>query len=157
MFDGILNNLNIFGSEPANDIIQTRRKDMRRDGMQVEVVIGRRAYPVHDWSRAGVSFDTPNHEWNSGHVYYEDTFVPNLKVGDDVKLTMRFSVLQGAIEVPVDARIVRVAGGRTMAEIKTLNKTAGRKFDFVIDSLNAQRFLESQAEQIMHGGRYDQF
>lgn len=151
MFENILTKLNLF-TAPANDVIETRRRDMRRDGMQVEVVIGRRAYQVHDWSRAGVSFATPDHSWNSGKVYFEDVFVPQMREGDAVKLSLRFHMLQGMVEIPVDARITRVDGGKTVAALAPLSRHAGRKFEGVIDSFNAQRFLESQVSGLTAGG-----
>lgn len=145
MFEHILSKLNLF-TAPANDVIQTRtrRSDIRREGMQVEVVIGRHAYPVHDWSRTGVSFATPDQSWNSGKVYFEETFTPQLREGDAVKLSLRFHMLHGTVEIPVDTRIARVEGGKTVAQLAPLSRHAGRKFEGVIDSFNAQRFLESQ-------------
>ncbi len=144
MFAHILSKLPLFGSTPSNDFIETQRSDMRHEGMKVEVVVGRRAYPVHDWSRGGVSFQTPDHGWNIGGVYYETYEVPKLQAGDALKITLRFHLLQGAVEIPVDAQILRVEGGATVAQLSPLSKNATRKFDGVIDSFNAERFLETQ-------------
>ena len=109
--------------------------------------LGRRSYAVHDWSRSGVSFETPDYSANIAGVYYESYAVPELKEGDMMKMTLRFSLLQGVVEIPVDARIARIDGRGTVAQLFPLSKHAGRKFDGVIDSFNAQRFLESQTAQ----------
>lgn len=145
MFNEILSKLNIFAA-PANDIIETRREP-RHDGMQVQVVIGGRAYEVYDWSRSGVAFETPDADWNIGGVFYDSYDVPRLKAGDRLKLTLRFRLLQGTVEVPVDTHIARVDGNRTVAQLSPLSRGAVRKFDGVIDSFNAQRFMESQIAQ----------
>lgn len=139
MFDSIFNP---FRETPANDVMETRRKEVRHDGMQVDVAIGRRSYAVHDWSRAGISFETPDYALSAGGAYYEDQ--PQLKAGETVKLTLRFHLLQGTVEIPLDARIMRVDGRGTVARLFPLSRTESRKFDGVIDSFNAQRFLESQ-------------
>lgn len=141
MFDSILN---VFRETPANDILETRRKEVRREGMQVDVALGRRSYAVHDWSRSGISFETPDYAASAGVAYYEDHKPPQLRAGEMVKLTLRFHLLQGTVEIPVDARITRVDGRGTVAQLFPLSRTASRKFDGVIDSFNAQRFLESQ-------------
>jgi len=140
MFDSILN---AFREPPANGSPETRRKEVRHDGMQVDVAIGRRSYAVHDWSRAGISFETPDHAANMGVVYYDDR-PPPLRVGETVKLTLRFHLLQGTVELPLDARITRVEGRATVARLFPLSRRESRKLDGVIDSFNAQRFLESQ-------------
>jgi len=141
MFDSILN---AFRETPANDIMETRRKEVRHEGMQVDVTIGRRSYAVHDWSRAGISFETPDYAANAGGVYYEDQKPPQMKAGDMVRLTLRFHLLQGTVEIPVSAQISRVDGRGTVARLFPLSRTENRKFDGVIDSFHAQRFLESQ-------------
>jgi phosphate-selective porin len=143
MFDGILAKLTPSGNTPVNDFAEPRRKQMRRDGMNVDVVIGRRAYTVYDWSPSGVSFETPDHNWNAGGVYFDDVFVPQLREGEQVHVTLRFHLLQGAVDVPVAAHITRSYGGVTGARLIT-SRAAQRQIKAAIDSLNAQSFLESQ-------------
>ncbi|HYD19620.1 MAG TPA: hypothetical protein VEF76_14190 [Patescibacteria group bacterium] len=140
------NILSTFGLTPqiaANDRSDARRAP-RHKGMEVQVIIGRRAYPVHDWNRSAISFETPDHNWNIGRVYYETAAVPEMKEGGRHKVTLRFQLLQGAVEVPVEAEILRVEGARTVATLQGISRETARKFDNVIDSFNAQRFLESQ-------------
>lgn len=144
MFDNVLAKLKLFGEMPANDFIEQRRKELRREGMQAEVIIGRRAYPVFDWSRSGVSFETPDRDWNLGRVHYESPYAPRLREGEAVRMTLRFYALQGEVDIPVDATILRVSGNRTVAQFGELPAAANRLFETVIDSLNAQNFMESQ-------------
>ena len=146
MFDSILAKLNLF-SPAANDFSEPRRKEMRRDGMQVDVVIGRRAYTVYDWSPSGVSFETPDHNWNAGGVYFEDVFVPQLKAGEQVNLTLRFHLLEGTKDVPVAAHITRSFGGVTGARLLA-GRSELRQINSAIDSFNAQSFLESQTAHL---------
>lgn len=141
MFDNILAKLN--ASAPVNDFAEPRRKQMRRDGMNVDVVIGRRAYTVYDWSPSGVSFETPDHNWNAGGVYFEDVFVPQLKAGEQVNFTLRFHLLEGVKDVPVAAHITRSYGGITGAKLLA-GRAELRQLNAAIDSFNAQSFLESQ-------------
>ncbi|MDF3023714.1 MAG: hypothetical protein K0R10_1075 [Alphaproteobacteria bacterium] len=147
MFENIISSLGLFNPAANANIHVDSRRAPRHDGMQVQVMIGRRGYKVHDWSRNGISFDTPDHKWNVGRVYYEEAAVPEMVPGEVQKMTLRFSLLQGAIDIPVEAEILRNDGERTVAQLSAMNKDISRKFDRVIDSFNAQKFLESQSEQ----------
>lgn len=147
MLDNIISTLGLFNPAANANINVDSRRAPRHDGMEVQVMIGRRGYKVHDWSRNGISFDTPDHKWNVGHVYYEEAAVPEMVPGKVEKMTLRFQLLQGAIDIPVEAEILRNDGDRTVAQLFTLSKDNARKFDRVIDSFNAQKFLESQKDQ----------
>lgn len=147
MFDNIISSLGLFNPAANANIHVDSRRAPRHDGMQVQVMIGRRGYKVHDWSRNGISFDTPDHKWNVGRVYYEQTAVPEMVPGKVEKMTLRFSLLQGSIDIPVEAEILRNDGERTVAQLSPLSKDMARKFDRVIDSFNAQKFMESQTLQ----------
>lgn len=108
-----------------------RRRHIRHDAVHADVAVGPSSYSVRDWSLGGVSFET----------------LPDsrLMVGDRLSFTLRFNFPHGAITIEQPGRIVRTSRRGTAAEFGPLPVAVRRQFDRVIDSLNAQNFLDSQA------------
>jgi hypothetical protein len=115
-------------SEEASD---TRRRYMRHDGVLAEVTVGYYNYSIRDWSLGGISFET--------------TPDSRLTVGDRLPLVLKFRFPHGTITIEQNAKIVRTARRGIAAEFTHLPEAVRRQFDRVVDSLHAQRFLESQA------------
>ena len=119
-----------FGDSSLNTRGDSRRRHVRFPATQAEVVIGGRAYPLQDWSLSGVSFDAP----------LDARIVP----GDEVDVTLVFSLPQGPVAVRQNARVVR-AGWQGVAAEFTRSDAASRKaLQRALDAEHARGFLLSQ-------------
>lgn len=115
----------------ANDA-GSRRKEIRRQGLQASVSIGYSSYRVIDWNRHGISF-------------VSDGFC-KLQPGQKAHATLRFEAVHGAIDIPVEAEIVRTEDGKTAARFINVPRQLQRLFDTAIDSLHAAAFAESHKQ-----------
>ena len=129
MINKILSKLGL-GDGSLYQEIETRRKHMRHEGVQGDVVVEDRAYGLKDWSLGGVSFETQ--------------LSPQLAVGDKVSFTLRFRLPHETVLIRQTGRVVRAAKRVIAAEFQPLSPEARRKFARVIDSVHASDFLESQ-------------
>lgn len=108
-----------------------RRKHVRRPGIQTDVVVANHSYIVRDWSKGG--------------VFFESTSDARMTPGEQVQFTLRFRLPHGTVDITQPGRIIRSAARGIAAEFLPLTAESRRLFDRVIDSMNAQGFLESQA------------
>ena len=108
----------------------SRRKYIRHNGMRAEIEMADRTYSVRDWSLGGVSFDTQ----------------PDARLveGDRVNVTVRFRFAHETFAISQQIRVVRAAGRVIAGEFAPLSNDDRKQFDRVMDSYNAQSFLESQ-------------
>ena len=107
------------------------RKYVRYGNLRAEVTVGDRAYNVRDWGFGGVAFEmAPD---------------ARLTVGDKIQLVLKFRFLTGTITVQQPAQIVRTARRGIAAVFTPLPVATRRQFDRVLDSLNTESFLKSQA------------
>lgn len=129
MINQLLMKLGI-GDGSLNADAESRRKHIRHTGLQAEVEVANRAYSVRDWSFGGVSFDTlPDARLNEG---------------DRINFTIRFRFPHETVTVQQQGRVVRARKQGVAAEFAPLSQDSRRLFERVIDSYNAQGFLESQ-------------
>ena len=148
MFDKFFEKLNAFETFHRDGLIEVR-KFMRHEDSQAEVMVAGRPYALHDWSMGGILFATPNNDWNMGGVYYDANPAPKLEVNDVLKLALRFHTLNETIEVPLEATVVRIGSRGTVAKFNNLPQNARRRLQRVLDLRNAEKFLQSQAPQVM--------
>jgi hypothetical protein len=129
MIGKILQTLGI-GDGSLNQEGEPRRRHIRHPGLQAEVEVADRAYSVRDWSLGGVFFET----------------VPDarLAAGDEINMTVRFRFPHETISISHLGRIVRSAKRGIAAEFLPLNGMTRREFQRVLDTFNAQGFVESQ-------------
>lgn len=119
------------GRQKPSDLADARRKYIRYGGLHAEVTVGNRAYSIRDWSLGGVSFETAP---DAG-----------VTIGDKIQLVLKFRFPHDTITIQQPALIVRAARRGIAAEFAPLPAAARREFDRVLDSLHAEKFLESQA------------
>ncbi len=129
MINKILEKLGL-GDGSLYQSIDTRRKHMRHEGVQGEVLVQDRTYGLKDWSMGGICF--------------ESQLGPGVSVGDKVHFTLRFRLPHETVLIGQTGRVVRAAKRAVAAEFLPLSPEARRKFARVIDSLHANNFLESQ-------------
>ncbi|MDE1153768.1 MAG: PilZ domain-containing protein [Micavibrio sp.] len=146
MFDQFLAKLNAFETAYRDEVIDTRRRFMRHQTQGAEVMLKGRPYDLRDWSLDGVLFETPRTDWNLGGVYYDFNPVPKLKVGETIKLALRFHILNETIEVPLEAQILRMGTRGTVARFNDLSAASRRKMQRVLDLHYAEGFLQSQVQ-----------
>lgn len=129
MIGKILNSLGL-GDGSLNEDVDTRRRHIRHPGLQAEVEVANRAYSVRDWSLGGVFFET----------------LPDARIiaGDHIPVTMRFRFPDETVSIPQTVKVIRAAKRGIAAEFLPMNADAKRKFQRVLDSYNAQGFVESQ-------------
>lgn len=127
--DTVVNSLHAwFGSAEA--FLRSRRRHMRHNSVQAEVIIGNRAYSVRDWSMGGVAFDT--------------TPDARLMNGDYVQLVIKFRLPHDTITVQQRVQVVRTARRGVAAKFNGMTAEVRRQFERVLDNLHAQTFMESQ-------------
>jgi len=145
MFEQLLAKFHSYEIAYRDEVIETRRRFLRHDGMQAEVMLAGRPYALHDWSLGGALFETPNADWNTGEVYFDRNPVPRLKKGDKVKLALRFHIFDRTLEIPVEGTISRMDARGTVAHFGDLAPATRKQFAKLTDLYNARDFLESQA------------
>ena len=129
MINKILSKLGL-GDGTLYQSIDTRRKHIRHEGVQADVVVQDKAFSVKDWSMGGFCFETlPD---------------PHMVVGDKVQFTLRFRLPHETVVIRQVGRVVRAARRGIAAEFMPLSPEARRKFAQVLDTMHAKHFLESQ-------------
>ncbi len=118
------------GDGALNAKADFRRKHIRYAGVHAEVVVGDRAYSIRDWSLGGMSFETAPDA--------------RLTAGDKILAVLKFRFPHDTITIQQPALIVRTAKRGIAAQFAPLPAEARRQFERVLDSLNAQSFMESQ-------------
>jgi len=118
------------GSAKAKSEGDIRRKYVRYNSVQAEVVVGQRAYSIRDWSLGGVSFETPPDA--------------RLTSGDRIEIELKFRFAHGTVTVRQPAEVVRAVRRDVAAKFTPLGPGARREFSRVFDVLNAEGFLASQ-------------
>ena len=109
---------------------KTRRKYVRHQAFNAQVIICGKDYNVHDWSMGGVAF--------------ESVIGSNINVGDDVEVVIKFSFTNNDITIIQKAHIVRLDYASTAAEFDPLPSAARNEFDRILELLYTQSFIESQ-------------
>lgn len=129
MIGKILNSLGL-GDGSLNENVDTRRRHIRHPGVQAEVEVANRSYSVRDWSLGGVFFET----------------LPDARIiaGDHIPVTMRFRFPDETVSIPQTVKVIRAAKRGVAGEFLPMNTDARRKFQRVLDTYNAQGFVESQ-------------
>lgn len=97
------------------------RPRLRDRGILADVRLDGQIHPMHEWSPAGVSFETPT----------------PLAAGDAVKLTLRFHLPNESVGVWVDGTVIRSEAGETAVAFEELSSYAQRRLARVIDGLQA--------------------
>lgn len=123
--------IHAFGPSATEDDGSTRRRHIRRAGPNTDILVANSSYIVKDWSKGGVFFETQPDA--------------RMVLGDQVQLTLRFRLPNEIITITQPGRIVRAVKRGIAAEFLPLSNEARRLFDRVIDGMNAQGFIESQA------------
>lgn len=132
MIKKILSLLGLQREETAEAEAEPRRKHVRYPGIQAEVIVGDKAYSIHDWSPHG--------------AYFETSPDARLIAGENVHLTLKFRLFNGTISIQQPARILRAVRRGVAVEFMTpLMPEARRQFERVLDGFQATNFLESQA------------
>lgn len=96
---------------------------LRTRGVSADVRIDGEVHEMHDWSLAGVSFETPE--------------MP-LQAGEAVKLTLRFHLPDESVGVWIDGRVIRSDAVETAVAFDDLKAYAQRRMARVIDGLQAK-------------------
>lgn len=108
----------------------SRRRHIRHEGIQAEVVVAERAFGLKDWSLGGLCFlpppDTP------------------IVTGDRIQFTLRFRLPHETVNIVQTGKVVRALKRGIAAEFLPLSPEAKRKFERVLDGVHAQGFLSSQ-------------
>jgi len=143
MFEQILAKFHDYEVAYRDEVIETRRRFLRHQGLQAEVMVQGRPYALLDWSQGGVLFETPLAETNN--VYYDRNPVRKLEIDDEVPLTLRFHILGRTLEISLEGRITRSDYRGTVATFDTLTPQLRRQFAKLTDLYNARDFLESQS------------
>ena len=128
MIGQLLNHLGL-GDGSLNSDNEARRRYIRHVGYQAEVEVADHSYSVHDWSIGGVAFDAAK---------------ANVREGDSVNFVMRFRLPLEVITIHQPGRVVRAISQDIAAAFDPLTDETRRQFERVVDSYNAQGFLESQ-------------
>lgn len=125
----ILEKLGI-GDGSFNSDAKSRRKFIRHQGLQAEVVVAEQSVGVMDWSLGGLSFlplvNTP------------------LVAGDRVQFQLKFRLPHETISITQTGKVVRAVKRGVAAEFLPLSPETRRKFERVLDGVHAQGFLTSQ-------------
>ena len=109
-----------------------RRKHVRYRGLHADIIIENHACAIHDWDMNGVAFETTPD-------------IP-LTVGEEIQMVLKFYLPNDTVVVVLPAYIVRAAErGISAAKFLSLQLDVRRQFERVLDSLNTQILLESQA------------
>ncbi len=116
------------GSSNAEDT--SRRKYIRHDGIQAEVVVADRAFGLKDWSMGGLCFLPP-----SGVA---------IVAGDRIQFTLRFRLPHETVNIVQTGKVVRALKRGIAAEFLPLSPEARRKFERVLDGVHARSFMASQ-------------
>jgi hypothetical protein len=129
MFGKLLTFLGL-GNASLYKKVDTRRQHIRHPGVHAEILVDGRVYGIRDWSMGGLSFEAaPN---------------ARLMAGDKVQVVMKFRFLHDTITIQHQVEIIRSAKRGFAAKFEALPATARRQLERVLDSQNAQKFLESQ-------------
>jgi hypothetical protein len=126
----ILQKLGI-GDGSSNAEEASRRKHIRHEGVQAEVVVADRAFGLKDWSMGGLCFQPP-------------AGVP-IVAGDRIQFTLRFRLPHETVQIVQTGKVVRAVKRGIAAEFLPLSPEARRKFERVLDGVHAQGFMASQA------------
>lgn len=133
MFNNVLNKISSvlgFGDTRWNADSSTRRQHPRHTGLKAEVVVGGRAYSLHDWSIGGLSFEAAPDA--------------RLTAGDKIQVSLKFSFPHETITIQQQAHVVRAVKRGIAAKFAPLPAESRLQFERVLDSLYSQGFLESQ-------------
>lgn len=114
----------------AHIVNKSRRKYVRHQAFNSEVIINGKGYGVQDWSLGGVAFDI-----STGS---------DIRIGDKVQVIIKFKFISNDITISQDAHIVRVEKGSCAAEFEPLPQPVRNEFDRVLETLYTQSFIESQ-------------
>lgn len=143
MFEQILAKFHDYEVAYRDEVIETRRRFLRHQGLSAEVMVQGRPYALLDWSQGGVLFETPLAETGPG-VYYDSNPVRKLGIDEVVPLTLRFHILGRTMEISLEGRITRSDYRGTVAAFDALTPAQRRQFAKLTDLYNARDFLESQ-------------
>ena len=104
-------------------IPQTEKPVLRQRGIAADVRLDGQIHEMHDWSPAGVSFETPGQP---------------LQAGEPVKLTLRFHLPEESVGIWIDGRVIRSDAVETAVAFDDLTAYAQRRMARVIDGLQAK-------------------
>ncbi len=125
------NVLSFFGFQSGSYGQGSRRKHIRHGGNGGRVVIGNKAYPVHDWNMSGIAFGAAREA--------------GFYAGGRVRMLVEFSLPHETVWAELEAVIFRVAqSGLAVALFTEMPAASRRQLDRVLDALHAQEFLQSQ-------------
>lgn len=119
------------GQQEWNAEADPRRRHVRYNSVHAEVTVGHYNYSVKDWSFGGVAFETAPDS--------------SITIGDRLTLKMTFRFLHETITIQQPAMVVRSARRNIAVEFAPLAAEVRRQFERVMDGVNTQNFLESQA------------
>lgn len=130
MINQILTKLGL-GDSSLNADQDTRRRYIRHVGRHAEVQFADRTYSLRDWSMGGVFFET----------------APDARIveGDKINCTITFRFPHETVTIPQSLRVVRAAKRGIAAEFLQVSPEIRRKLQRVMDGVNTESFLESQA------------
>lgn len=114
----------------AHKVSKSRRKYVRHQAFNSEVIINGKNHTVQDWSLGGVAFDVSNGI--------------DVRIGDKIQVIIKFKFVSNDITISQDAHIVRVEKGSCAAEFEPLPQPVRDEFDRVLETLYTQSFIESQ-------------
>ncbi len=108
----------------------TRRKYVRHQAFNADVLINGKKYNVYDWSLGGVSFDISDDA--------------TIKMGDKIQVIIEFKFINNDIAISQDAHVVRADGFNCAAKFDPLPQPVKQEFERVLETLYTQSFIESQ-------------
>tara|TARA_B100001971_G_C18215398_1_gene553467 strand:- start:1060 stop:1449 length:390 start_codon:yes stop_codon:yes gene_type:complete len=123
MLKKFMNSFNIEG-----DLTDTRRRFSRFEDVFSSIRVDGFEYEVKDWSQCGVFFSAVNKD---------------LKVGDKITFTLKFSMPFGLIEIDHSATIVRKTFDGYGAQFTPLTREARENFARVMDGVISRGFEQS--------------
>lgn len=125
MFGNMVSNLL---KRPVNDPLVTKRRHARHNAPGCVSMIGKKLYPVQDWSVGGVLINA------DGRLFGID---------NELDITVKFKLRDDILEIPHRGRVVRKTRDKVAFEFLPLTQTLQTKFQRVIDDLVASGFSES--------------
>lgn len=134
MLKKILILLGLAEQPPVSD---GRRRHPRYASIDAEVMVKNRTHRVRDWSMGGIAFDVHATEIELGSP-------ERIRLGDDVRVILKFRFPHDTITIEQPAVIVRQFTRGVAAEFAPLTAAAKRQFTRVMDEIYAENFLESQ-------------
>jgi len=118
------------GNVSTSSGVKGRRKYVRHQAVNADVMIDGKKYIAYDWSLGGVSFDI---EGNN-----------TIKVGDKLQVIIKFNFVNNDITISQNAHVVRAVGSTCAAEFEPLPQPVRQEFDRVLETLYTQSFIDSQ-------------